>query len=296
MSFARTVRASKRHLAATLLPLTVLLAGCGSEGPVAPDQSSGQPHAASNPTTPVQHVEFTGALTTMSARAPGATLVVAGRTVRTNPATVVRRRGDAVAFDRLEVGQVVEVEGTSQPDGSVLAARITIEEENEADDEVEFTGTITSLSSNAPGATLIVAGRTVRTNASTLVRRRGDPVGFDRLAVGQTVEVEGVSLADASVLAARITIENEPNAPPPAPEAEVRFEGTLTAISGTAAAATLTVAGRVVRTDGATEFRRSGSGSSHVGFDALQIGQRLEVRGRQRADNTVLAQRVTIEN
>ncbi len=143
-----------------------------------------------------------------------------------------------------------------------------------------------------------MAGRTVRTNTSTLVRRRGDPVGFDRLAVGQVVEVEGTPQAGGSVLAEKITIENEPNPPPapPAPDVEVRFEGTLTAMSGNAAGATLTVGGRTVQTNAGTEFRRNGSGSSHVTFDALRTGQRLEVRGRQRGTDPILAQRVTIEN
>ncbi len=165
--------------------------------------------AATNQPTPApqNEVEFTGLMASISNAAPGATLIVAGRTVRTNGSTVVRRRGDQVPFDRLQAGQVVEVRGTSQSDGSVLANRITIEEE--AVREVEFTGTITSIAGSGPGATLVVAGRTVRTNASTLVRRRGDPVGFDRMRVNQRVEVKGLQQSDASVLATRITLEED---------------------------------------------------------------------------------------
>jgi hypothetical protein len=57
------------------------------------------------------------------------------------------------------------------------------------------------------GPTFTVAGRTVRTNAATLVRRRGDPVGFDRMRVGQRVEVKGLMQSDGGVLATRITLE-----------------------------------------------------------------------------------------
>jgi len=163
---------------------------------------------APNPTPPPgAEAEFTGTISSISSAAPGATLIVAGRTVRTNGNTLVRRRGDPVGFDRLRVGQVVEVRGTSQPDGSVLANRITIEEE--LDQEVEFTGTIASISDSRPGATLVVAGRTVRTNTNTVVRRRGDPVGFDRMRVGQRVEIKGLQQPDGSVLATRITLEED---------------------------------------------------------------------------------------
>jgi hypothetical protein len=75
-------------------------------------------------------------------------------------------------------------------------------------EEVEFTGTIGSIAGSGPGATLVVAGRTVLTNASTVVRRRGDSVSFDRMHVGQRVEVKGLQQGNAA-LATRITLEED---------------------------------------------------------------------------------------
>jgi hypothetical protein len=156
-------------------------------------------------------VEFTGTVSSLSGTAPGATLVVAGRTVRTNASTLVRRRGDPVSFDRLRVGQIVEVDGVPQSDGSVLATRITIEDEAPDERDVEFTGALTSIAGTPPNLTLVIAGRTVRTDSGTEVRREssgsGDGrVGLDALRTGQQLEVRGVERPDGTVFARRLEI------------------------------------------------------------------------------------------
>ncbi len=72
------------------------------------------------------------------------------------------------------------------------------------EDEGEFTGTIESI--NAPNLT--VAGRIVVTDASTQIKSHGDAIPFSTLAVGNRVEVEGETLADGSVLAKKISLED----------------------------------------------------------------------------------------
>jgi uncharacterized protein DUF5666 len=191
------------------LAVTALAIACAGQSNSSSGQSPTAPDTSTpNPPPAGAEVEFTGMLTSISSSAPGATLVVAGRTVHTDAATVVRRRGDSIAFSGLRVGQTVEVRGTSESSGSVLANRLTIEDDAVAEGEIEFSGTIASISGSAPGATLVVAGRTVLTNASTVVRRRGDPVGFDRIHVGQRAEIKGVQQG-TNVLATRITLEDD---------------------------------------------------------------------------------------
>ena len=185
--------------------------GSGSSGPN-PGPNNGPAPAPVPPAGPVgNEAEFTGTIASLTGTSPGATLIVAGRTVQTTANTLVRRSGDAVAFDRLRVGTLVEVKGVTQPDGRIIADRITIEDDDVADNarEAEFSGTITSVSGAAAGATLQVSGRTVRTDANTLVRRKGDAVAFDRIHTGQRAEIKGVSQADGSVLATRITLEDD---------------------------------------------------------------------------------------
>jgi hypothetical protein len=176
-------------------------------GPAPNPPPAPNPSPAPNPQPPGAQVQFLGAITAIL----GSNLIVAGRTVQTIASTLVQRGGDPVSFARLQVGQVVEVRGSLQPDGSVLANSITIVED--PGEEVTARGIIASLTIPTPtsstGVTLTVAGRTIRTNASTVVRRRGDPAGFDRMRVGQEVEVKGLLQADGSILATRITLEED---------------------------------------------------------------------------------------
>jgi hypothetical protein len=47
--------------------------------------------------------------------------------IATNTSTIIRKRGKAAAFSDLAVGSRVEVAGTVQGDGSILAQEITID-------------------------------------------------------------------------------------------------------------------------------------------------------------------------
>src|SRR5262249_55141533 len=176
-------------------------------------------------------VRFEGRIDAMNVAA--GQLTVAGRAVTVTSSTEIRDATARRNLGDLRVGDQVEVEGQGSG-ASVVATRIQVNVPASTGPaptpappgaEVEFTGTVTSISSSTPGATLAVGGRTVHTNASTVVRRRGEAVAFSTLRVGQVVEVRGTSDSATSVLANRITIEDEAeNA------AEVEFSGTITSI------------------------------------------------------------------
>jgi hypothetical protein len=103
----------------------VLVSGGGSSGP------SPSPSPSPSPDDDDDDVEFTGRLDAIN----GATLTVAGRTVVTDAATRIRRHGDTVPFSALQVGQIVEVEGSPMTNGSVLARKVTIEDDGEEGDD-----------------------------------------------------------------------------------------------------------------------------------------------------------------
>jgi hypothetical protein len=105
----------------------VLVSGGGSSGP------SPSPSPSPSPDDDDDDVEFTGRLDAIN----GATLTVAGRTVVTDATTLIRRRGDPVPFSALQVGQILEVEGSPQTNSSVLARKITIEDDDDDADEDE---------------------------------------------------------------------------------------------------------------------------------------------------------------
>lgn len=158
-------------------------------------------------------VEFEGKVDSVGA----SSLVVAGRTVLVDASTrLVGHEDTPITLADFQPGDLVEVEGTAQADGSVLAKKVELEDDDEGDhdgdddgddddDEVEFTGTISSLSP------LTIAGRTVTTDGST--RYLGDDhktlTPAEVLKVGNRVEVEGVAQPDGSVLAKKIELEEE---------------------------------------------------------------------------------------
>ena len=136
-------------------------------------------------------------------------LVVNGRTVRVvgRMAELLGRQNQPIPFSDFVVGSFVEVEGSPQPDGSVLAEKIKLEDDDDDDEneppKVEFEATIQSLSP------LTVGGTVVSTNGSTrILDDDNNRIPFSALAVGMRVEVEGWPQPDGSVLAKKIKIED----------------------------------------------------------------------------------------
>ncbi len=148
-------------------------------------------------------VEFSGAIGMIAAP----NLTVAGRTVVTDAETEIERDDAKIGVADLHVGDVVEVEGTLQADGSVLAREIQVqtgEQEGGEQGEVEFTGAIELIS--APNLT--VAGRTVVTDANTEIKKDDTHLTLADLHVGDVVQVSGTLQPDNSVLAKEIDLEH----------------------------------------------------------------------------------------
>ena len=138
---------------------------------------------------------FSGAAT-----CPAATFTIGTTKVTTSATTVF----DDVTCATLANGAIVEVEGTKQADGSILASKV----EGEAGpDEVEGmifalagTGSCPALTFKV-GSTLATA-TTVNTSASTTF----NGVVCTALANGARVEVEGTKQADGSITAASVEL------------------------------------------------------------------------------------------
>jgi hypothetical protein len=155
-----------------------------------------------SPSSPAgKKVEFEGSVESVTPP----TLMVSGRKVVTNGDTRIKRGDHAISLGDLKPGDKVEVEGTPQADGSVLASKIKLEDdEDENEDEVEFKGTIESITP----PTLMVSGRKVVTNGSTRIRRGDKNVVLTDLKPGEKVEVKGTRQADNSVLASKLKVED----------------------------------------------------------------------------------------
>jgi hypothetical protein len=213
----------------------------------------------------------------------GDVLQVGGRRVITDAATqFLGRDNTPISLRDLQVGQGVEVEGTSQNDGAILARKVKRDDNGAPQDEsgeVHLRGAIESLGA----ASLQVTGRRVIVDGSTrILDHNNASIPFSSLKVGDTVEVEGHTQSDNSVLAKKVKIEDGPESEP----VEVRFKGAIEVLGSSS----LQVAGRKVTVDGNT--RILDRDNTPIPLSALKVGDTVEVEGTNASNNSVLAKKI----
>jgi hypothetical protein len=212
---------------------------------------------------------------------------IGSRTIRGDAATQFFGDGDRPdSFASLHDGVRVEVKAETRSTG-LYAVRIHVNDGDDDDDEaeeVECSGRITATTGGAtPRLTIAGCPGDIYTDAATLVRRRGDPVAMSTLTVGTLVAVDARKRTDGTLLARKITIEDEEDE-----DAEVKVEGAVGGLEGTCASSlTFTVSGKANYTDGATKFEG-------VSCGALKNGDRVEVKGTQ-VGSRVRANKVRLE-
>lgn len=142
-------------------------------------------------------VEFKGTISGLTGTGPY-TMLVDGRTVVTDNGTQID--------GALANGTLVEVRGFVQPNGSVLATRIHIEDATAIAGERQFRGTIVSMPGGFVGAWVVNDGSadvSFTADAATLIDESRGPA-----VAGATVEVKLIKQAGGSWLAVRIQVED----------------------------------------------------------------------------------------
>ena len=169
--------------------------GSGNNNPPgvsAPGNNSGPGKGNDN-----RQTEINGAVQAVGGKCPALQLTIAGRTVSTTASTEFR---DTTCV-KLAVGQMVEVKGTLQSDGSVVATRIEGNDRGNDDiDEGEVSGPITASAGACPALALTVGSMTVKTTAATVFHDGA----CGALQVGTVIEATGMKQSDGSLLASRI--------------------------------------------------------------------------------------------
>lgn len=214
--------------------------------------------------------EFSGAIE--SIKAPS--LMVAGRQVVTDARTEIRRGDQRITLAQLAVGETVKVEGRTQADGSVLAEEIKTRDPGQ---EASFEGSIESIRPPA----LRVAGRDVLTDAETRIKRGSQRIGLSDLKVGERVRVEGRLQPNGTVLAREIKAGQHD-------DEEFELEGLVESVTPPS----LRVSGRLVLTDTATRIERD---DRRIALGDLKVGERVEVEGTRRADGSLLARKIEVD-
>ena len=210
--------------------------------------------------------ELEGNVTALAGVCPAVTFTVSGTTVVSNAATEFGVRG----CGSLGVGAKVEVKGTRQTNGSVLALKVNVEVQT-----VEVEGIVSAASGTCPAVTFTVNGTTVVSNAATEFGVRG----CGSLGVGAKVEVKGTRQTNGSLLALKVNVEVQ----------TVEVEGKVGSLTGICPALTFSVNGTGVTTSSATQFKGGACGS-------IKAGTKVGVNGARQANGTVLASRVEISD
>ncbi|MFQ5708716.1 MAG: DUF5666 domain-containing protein, partial [bacterium] len=226
-----------------------------------------------------EEVEVKGAIESLGADS----LVVSGTTFFVDANTEVKAKDKgAISFSDLKVGDVVEVRALRQADGSLLATRIELEDENRQGEEVEVKGAIESLGADS----LVVSGTTFFVDGNTeVLDNNRNPISFSDLQVGDVVEVRALRQADGRLLATRIQVEDENRQ-----GEEVEVKGAIESLG----ADSLVVSGTTFFVDGNTEVKAKGKGT--ISFSDLKVGDVVEVRGLRQADGSLLATRIELED
>jgi hypothetical protein len=164
---------------------------------------------------------------------------------------------------------------------SLTTSSATIESDRRSNGkEEQLEGRVESLPPTTAAGSLVVAGRTVITNATTKFYLQGQTATFADLALGQRVHVKGQT-GTGGMIASSVNIQNTNT------DTGLNINGIVAGFTGTRQAFQFTVDGRLVKGDLATEL------FGNTQFSELVNGARVEVKGSQR-DAFVYAMRLHV--
>ena len=187
-------------------------------------------------------------------------------------------RKNMISFADLAVGMIVEIKGRRLADGTHLAMRIKIEDRVES--EVEVSGPIDALTDS----TISVNGREFAVVAHTVVYDQNkQKIDFGSLSTGQVVEVRGQLLPSGTLIAIRIKLEDNDTG-------TIEVQGPIDSLAQNM----VMVLGLEFTVDAATVIEDKND--STLTFDALQVGQTVEIKAVVQDDGTRLATRIHIED
>ncbi len=225
--------------------------------------------------------ELTGAIETLPAGGMIGTWQVAGHAVIVVAETRIDLEEGTVA-----VGVIVEVHGTPDSTGAILASDIEVKGTggtttgtggpgSSVGGRTELVGTIEALPATGLIGMWTVAGQSFTVDATTALDSEHGP-----LAVGTTVEVNAAKQADGTLLARKI--ESRPGQGSPVPQA--RFWGHVVALPGTGFIGLWKVDDKVVDVSATTELNVD---NGPIVLDAI-----VEVHGWVQPDGVIAAQEI----
>ncbi|MCG3198514.1 MAG: hypothetical protein GHCLOJNM_03016 [bacterium] len=212
--------------------------------------------------------EFKGAIVEIDS--VSLTLLVGLVRIRTNETTFFSdHEGAPIGFDDLHIGDFVEVKYCPTSGVPPLASEVKKEDggEDSPEGEVKVEGALESIF--PASSELVVAGVLIRAENARIRDDSGNPIPLDLLSPGDFLEVEGFLLADGSVRARSIQVED-----PESGDCESKARGFLTAVDPIAMRISVGIVEIAVATS--TEIFDDETGLP-LTLEELVVGQAAEV-------------------
>jgi Domain of unknown function (DUF5666) len=214
----------------------------------------------------------------------------AGRLVKTDASTRFQDGSQSRTFADLRIGMRVHVKGTLS--GDAINATLVELQNSQVDIPVEVNGVIDTLTGNAAAFQFKIGSRLIKGDTNTTFFGDGDtPDTFADLKDGVRVEVKGQQ-RDGFVYAVRIHINDDDGDDEP-PDTSASIHGMLKAIGGAVPTLDLTVDTTIVHTSSSTTVKRRGDFQT---LNELRVGQSLHVIGARRADGSLDARLIEIDD
>ena len=140
-----------------------------------------------------------GRVNALAGTSPSLVLTVGTTTVRTTSDTEVKRRGDVQTLAAIRLGQDVHVIGVRQPDGSLIARRIELNDDAPGG-EVEIEGAAGGVAGTCPTITFKINGFSIQTSATTVF----EGIACGAVKGGSKLTVKGTSGANGVIVATRV--------------------------------------------------------------------------------------------
>ncbi len=254
-----------------LLSMFVVIGAHASNG------SSPEDDASSSAST----VEIKGVVQAMPASGLIGSFTIDGKPVQTDSSTKFDQEDG-----KIEVGVQVEVKGTKQANGPVLAIRIEVqtgvgsgpgsgssgddevgsESEDETDDDGEVQGTIVSLPADGLLGTWNVAGRPVIVVSTTRLDQE-----HGALVVGAIVEVNGLPDTSGAIVASKIEVKSGTTGGSVPVPGKVELVGLIEALPANGLIGDWVIGGRTVVVSAATVLDPE--------HGAFAVGASVEAKG-----------------
>jgi len=215
--------------------------------------------------------EIEGVVSGSTGTCPAVTFMVRTTKVTTNSSTSFR---DGTCADATANGATVEVKGTKQTDGSILATRVELEKKAPAATTVTLTGFISGSTGTCPAVTFTVQSTKVTVNSSTTFP---STTCADATKNDANVTVTGTKQADGSVVATSISL-----VPP------TTLTGAVSGSTGTCPAVTFTVQSTKVTVNSSTTYTLTTCAV------ATANAANVKVTGPKQVDGSVLATTVAL--